>query len=205
MDLIEVDGAIVVAGPDTRAFISDQAAEQVRGIRFRPGILPRLLGVPAAELRDRRVPLNDLRPELAGATLSEGTAALLGGEPGRETAPWPMAQLAEVTALLASGAAVGAVADEIGWSARNLQRQCAAVYGYGPTTLRRVLRFRRAVALLRSGVSAAQVASRAGYADQPHLHREVRELAGLPLSQLRQPSSGANRSTVAPSGSTTLA
>ena len=111
----------------------------------------------------------------------------------------------EVTALLAGGAAVSAVADEIGWSARSMQRQCAAVYGYGPTTLRRVLRFRRAVALLRSGVSPAQAASRAGYADQPHLHREVRELAGLPLSELRQPSSGAYRSTTVPSGSVTLA
>jgi AraC-like DNA-binding protein len=205
MDLIEADGAIVVAGPDTRAFISDQRSEQVRGIRFRPGILPRLLGVPGAELRNCRVPLSDLRPELAGATLSGVTAALLCREPGRETAPWPVPQLAEVTALLAGGAAVSAVADEIGWSARSMQRQCAAVYGYGPTTLRRVLRFRRAVALLRSGVSAAQVANRAGYADQPHLHREVRELAGLPLSELRQTSSGAYRSTTVPSGSVTLA
>lgn len=205
MDLIETDGAVVVAGPDTGAFISDQPSDRVRGIRFRPGILPRLLGVPAAELRNRRVPLRDLRPELADGTLSAATAGLLCREPGRETAPWPLAQLAEVTSLLAAGTPVRAVADEIGWSARNLQRQCAAVYGYAPSTLRRVLRFRRAVGLLRSGVPAAQIASHVGYADQPHLHREVRELAGLPVSELRQPVSGANRSTVVPSGSVTLA
>ena len=81
---------------------------------------------------------------------------------------------------LAGGAAVSAVADEIGWSARNMQRQCAAVYGYGPDDVAAVLRFRRAVALLRSGVHRSPAAaSRAGYADQPHLHRQVRELAGL--------------------------
>lgn len=44
--------------------------------------------------------------------------------------------------------------------------------------LRRVLRLRRAVDLLRAGVAPAEVAARAGYADQPHLSREVRALAG---------------------------
>ena len=42
----------------------------------------------------------------------------------------------------------------------------------------------------------------AGYADQPHLHREVRSLAGVPLRQL---ASAANRSTDVPSGSSTVA
>ena len=41
----------------------------------------------------------------------------------------------------------------------------------------------------------------AGYADQSHLHREVRALAGAPVAELRQLPSAANRSMVAPSGS----
>jgi len=48
-----------------------------------------------------------------------------------------------------------------------------------PAVLRRVLRFRRAVALLRAGVAPAEVAARAGYADQPHLSRDVRAFAGV--------------------------
>ena len=86
-----------------------------------------------------------------------------------------------------------------------MQRQCSAVYGYGPATLRRILRFRRAVRLLDAGLPNVEVASRAGYADQPHLHREVRELAGVTLASLRQDSNGANRSTQLPSGSATVA
>ena len=97
------------------------------------------------------------------------------------------------------------VAQQVGWSARTLQRQCAAVYGYGPATLRRILRFRRAVRLLSGGLPSTEVATRAGYADQPHLHREVRDLAGVSLASLRQESSSANRSTDVPSGSATVA
>ena len=55
----------------------------------------------------------------------------------------------------------------------------------GLTTLRRILRFRHAARLLSEGIPI-EVAARAGYADQPHLHREVRDLAGVPLSSLRQ-------------------
>jgi AraC-like DNA-binding protein len=204
MDLIEVDDAVLVAGPDTTAFVNDQQPA-AQGLRFRPGALPRLLGVPAAELRNTRVPLRDLRPDVGGGSLLSVTAELLSHEPANETAPWPLPQLAAVTGRLADGAAVSAVADDIGWSARNMQRHCAAVYGYGPAMLRRVLRFRRAVALLRAGVAVADAAFLAGYADQPHLHREVRALAGVGVAALRQDFSAANRSTAVPSGSVTVA
>ena len=83
-----------------------------------------------------------------------------------------------------------------------MHRRCQAAFGYGPAVLRRVLRFRRAAALLRSGVSPAEVAAAAGYADQPHLSRETRALAGASPGQL---ASGANRSTPLPSGSCTTA
>ena len=54
MDLIRMDGRVVVAGPDTTAFVSPRNREPFVGLRFRPGALPRLLGVPAAELRNNR-------------------------------------------------------------------------------------------------------------------------------------------------------
>ncbi|MBL0802391.1 AraC family transcriptional regulator, partial [Streptomyces albidoflavus] len=49
----------------------------------------------------------------------------------------------------------------------------------GPKTLARILRLARARELGATGLSAAEVAHRAGYADQPHLSREVRALTGL--------------------------
>jgi AraC-like DNA-binding protein len=79
---------------------------------------------------------------------------------------------------------VAEVASDAGWSNRTLQRQSHAVYGYGPATLRRVLRFRRAVSMLRAGRAPADVAAAAGYSDQPHLHREVRALAGTTVAGL---------------------
>jgi AraC-like DNA-binding protein len=206
MDLISMDGRIVVAGPDTTASVSLRGAEPFVGLRFRPGVLPRLLGVPASDLRNERVPLRDVRTVFPQhGSLTDVAAALASEEPRTETAPWSLPLLGHVTGRLAAGSAVADVAQRVGWSARTLQRQCTSVYGYGPATLRRILRFRRAVRLLSEGLPSIEVAVRAGYADQPHLHREVRGLAGVPLASLRQESSSANRSTQLPSGSATVA
>jgi AraC-like DNA-binding protein len=81
-----------------------------------------------------------------------------------------------VAAQLAAGASASATAERLGWTERSLHRRCLAAFGYGPAVLRRVLRFRRAAALLYAAV--------AGYADQPHLSREVRALAGVAPGQL---------------------
>jgi AraC-like DNA-binding protein len=206
MDLIRMNDRIVAAGPDTTASISPRDGEPFVGLRFHPGVLPRLLGVPASDLRNERVPLCDARTVFPKrGSLTELATALASEEPRTETAPWSLPLLGHVTGRLAAGSAVADVARQVGWSARTLQRQCTSVYGYGPATLRRILRFRRAVRLLSDGLPSIEVAARAGYADQPHLHREVRSLAGVPLASLRQESSSANRSTQLPSGSATVA
>lgn len=58
LDLMWIGGDLVVAGPDTAAAPSGVAAgTPIAAVRFRPGAAPAVLGVPAAELRDRRVPL----------------------------------------------------------------------------------------------------------------------------------------------------
>jgi AraC-like DNA-binding protein len=206
MDLMRMDGRFMVAGPDTAASVSPRDGEPFVGLRFHPGVLPRLLGVPASELRNARVAVSDLRAVPTRTRSLVGLAADLTSDgPWPETAPWLLPLLSHVTGSLATGAAVTDVAREVGWSSRTLQRQCGAVYGYGPAMLRRILRFRRAVRLLNKGLPYTEVAARAGYADQPHLHREVRDLAGVPLAALRQDSTGANRSTQLPSGSVTVA
>ncbi|OBA86200.1 AraC family transcriptional regulator [Mycobacteriaceae bacterium 1482268.1] len=205
MDLIWMSGRVVVAGPDTAAFLSPRVRETFTGLRFRPGVLPRLLGVPAAELRNARVPLTELGVRCRrDSSLLELAVALAAEEPTRETAPWTLHQLRGITRSLADGAAVADVARDTGWSNRTLQRQCGAVFGYGPATLRRILRFRRAIQLVDNGSSPADAAAAAGYADQPHLHREVRDLTGMSLASLRH-GSGQNRSTEVPSGSVTVA
>jgi len=184
MDLIVVDGRVVIAGPDTSALITSRGPQTLTGLRFRPGVLPRLLGVPAARLVGQRVPLDDVRPVRNKTSLVAVAAELSSRREQTETAPWSLAALQYVTTTLATGAPVEQVARETGWSSRTMQRQCQAVYGYGPAMLRRILRFRRAAVLLQAGRRPADVAAAAGYADQPHLHREVRAFAGTTVTTL---------------------
>lgn len=208
MDLVWNGSELLVAGPDT-------APHQVRrepgvasaGLRFAPGRLPALLGVPAAVVRDQRVPLAELHPALARsatARLELGVrpavvlADLATTLPGVPAA----AALRAAAAYLGSGASAAATAQRLGWTTRTMHRRCLDAFGYGPAVLRRVLRFRRALALLYDGVPPAEAAALAGYADQPHLSREVRTLAAASPAQL---GSGANRSTPFPSGSFTTA
>ncbi len=57
--------------------------------------------------------------------------------------------------------------------------------GYGPKTLHRVLRFHRFMRHVAvPTIDLAGAAALAGYADQPHLSREARRLAGLTPRQL---------------------
>ncbi|MFZ2119790.1 MAG: helix-turn-helix domain-containing protein [Pseudonocardiaceae bacterium] len=210
MDLVWMDGAVYVAGPDSRAFLARLGPGQlVTGLRFRPGAAPRVLGVPAAALRNQRVRLEDLWP---GATLTQQVAeepdpaiALAGAVAPRVTQPDFALQV--VLTRLRAGSSVAATADALGWTERALHRRCRDAFGYGPSVLRRILRFRSALRLAGQGVPFATTAARAGYADQAHLAREVRALAGVSLSQLIQAQlpSGANRSTPTPSGSRTTA
>jgi len=81
------------------------------------------------------------------------------------------------------------IGDRLGLGERQLRRRFADAVGYGPKTLQRVLRFQRFVALATGGEPGgrpdlARLALEAGYADQAHLTRECRRLAGLPPAAL---------------------
>lgn len=71
--------------------------------------------------------------------------------------------------------------DRLGMSERTLRRKCHAAFGYGPKMLDRILRFQRFLRTSRSdtGAPLAGLAGETGYADQAHLSRETRRLAGL--------------------------
>lgn len=85
--------------------------------------------------------------------------------------------------LVASGgtASVAALAEEVGWSRRHLAERFGEQVGLTPKALGRVVRFQRAVDLLKAtpSRSLADLAARTGYADQPHLNREFRVMTGL--------------------------
>ena len=89
-----------------------------------------------------------------------------------------------VVRLLRAGTGVARVAAAMELSERQLHRRCLHAFGYGPKTVARVLRLQRALDLARSGVPYAETAARSGYADQAHLARDVKDLAGIPLGEL---------------------
>ena len=75
MDLVWRAGELFVAGPDSRAFTSPTTpGGTIVGLRFRTGTAGPLLGLPARELLDQRVPL----AEIWGGELEER----LGEAPG---------------------------------------------------------------------------------------------------------------------------
>jgi AraC-like DNA-binding protein len=92
----------------------------------------------------------------------------------------PIDPLARAAALemATPGARVDALGAALGVSERQLRRRFADAVGYGPKTLARVLRFQRFLTLSRNGDDLARLALDAGYADQAHLTRETRRLAG---------------------------
>jgi AraC-like DNA-binding protein len=186
LDIIWNDGAVFVAGPDTVA----EAATSPEGSRFcalrlADGLGPAVLGVPADELTDRQVPLEDLWPAAVVRRVADSAdplAALEAAVASRWRPPEP--EMVALAAAARAGRPVGATASALGLSARQLQRRCRISFGYGPKLLARVLRLQRAVELARRGRPFADVSATAGYADQAHLSREVKALAGVPLSVL---------------------
>ncbi|EST34652.1 helix-turn-helix transcriptional regulator [Streptomyces roseochromogenus] len=192
MDLLWSEGRLLVAGPDTRPYVPEGPPRSWAGVRFYPGTAPALLGVPAHELRDLRVDLADLWPSARVRRLCEGVEAapdpvaaledIALGRAARTTAPDPL--LGRLVERLDEGRPVAATAAELGVGTRTLHRRCLSAFGYGPKALARILRLQRALALARAGTPYAETALRAGYADQPHLAREVRELTGMPLGTL---------------------
>lgn len=115
-----------------------------------------------------------------------GPAGFRDSTPVDETriAGQPDPLIAEVARLLATGTPVGEVAERVHLGVRQLHRLSLSRFGYGPKTLGSILRFQRALRLIPIEPSVAVLARRAGYADQAHLIRETRRLAGAPFGSL---------------------
>jgi len=187
-----------VAGPDTGPWPSAlPAGTFLAGVRLRPGAGGPALGLPLSALLDQRVGVSDLGTRfgarlarLLDPALTPAVALrLLAGAVSDLVLESPADPLVtEAARLLAGpGAQAGDVAARLGAGERQLLRRCRAAVGYGPATLRRVLRFRRFVTRIDAGPGEpdlARLAADTGYADQAHLSRECVRLAGLPPTAL---------------------
>ncbi|MER5297085.1 helix-turn-helix domain-containing protein [Streptomyces pharetrae] len=73
---------------------------------------------------------------------------------------------------------VGDLAASSGWSRKRLWSRFSAQIGLTPKRAAMLVRFDHAARALCAGESASDVVLACGYADQPHLHRDVLALAG---------------------------
>jgi AraC-like DNA-binding protein len=153
----------------------------------------RLLGMPSSELAHRAVevdalegrPLAELADHLASARDWPARFELLDAVLLRRAAEGPEVEPAVAWAWRQLVAAhgnipVSVLADEAGWSRRHFIARFRQHVGLAPKPAGRVIRFNRAVQLLRGdgAASVSAVAAACGYADHSHLVRDFHDLAG---------------------------
>lgn len=163
------------------------------GARIQPGALFALLGIAPAAVRNRAVPagfvggerLAPLGPVLVGTTTIEETAARLNAwfSPLAAAAarPDPLVAAAVDRLTAAAGEApIAGLAQELGVSERTLRRRFGTATGLAPKQFARIRRVLRAAWLVAEGTPTwGRAAHEAGYADQPHLHRDIADFTGL--------------------------
>jgi AraC-like DNA-binding protein len=197
VDLLWHEGGLAVVGPDVTAAHPDlRPGTTVLGLRFRPGVAARWLGLPLDEIVGSAVGLPDIwgpravemTDRLAEIASVEEQAVLLQRmlvrmaasieTPNREAAV--MFETLQGTAG-GEGAGLMRLRRSLELSERTLRRRCHHLFGYGPKTLDRILRFQKVLSAARRKESAglAALAYATGYADQAHLSREIHALSGM--------------------------
>jgi AraC-like DNA-binding protein len=165
----------------------------VLAARLRPAGAYALLGMPMHEVKGQNVDLSavfgrhaDELAERCHAVASvEERFRLLAEwiqrrtEQSRgvdEAIAWSMGQIERSDGTVS----IGELREETGMSKSRLVSRFRDQVGVTPKVYSRLIRFRRACAMLDAGgASLADVAVAAGYYDQPHMNAEFRELAGL--------------------------
>jgi AraC-like DNA-binding protein len=197
---MEIDGRATgsfVAGVWDRPTVTAHHGEQA-GYQLYLDLIEarRLLGVPANELANRLVPLEDVLGSFA-AELNERLAdtpnakdrnaiaqRLLAARLSAEPATTPEIHHALARLRATHGAAsIEAVAAEVGWSRRHLGARFRESVGLPPKALGRLIRIEHAAQRVRAGDPLADIAYEGGYADQSHFNRDFRELVGCTPTQ----------------------
>ncbi|RUT85305.1 MAG: helix-turn-helix domain-containing protein [Mesorhizobium sp.] len=161
-------------------------------VNFTPLGARRFFRLPMSELADSMVVLDDvlgaqglaLREKLGNApdwTTRFDMAEAFVTARLENAAETPLEIAWAYDRIIASGGRtrIGSIAERLGWSRKHLAGSFSNAIGIGPKTLSRIVRFNRALGLSRQPtVDWAGIAADCGYADQAHLVREFRDLAG---------------------------
>jgi AraC-like DNA-binding protein len=198
---IEEHSGAIVSGPHGRFFLIDTAEQaSVVGISFTPGGAAPFLGMPASELRDLHVSLEDLfggtgrdlREQLIEAETSERFRILedwlLARANGRLTRHPAVAYALTEFRGVPSTRSVSDVTERAGLSSRRFIELFDAEVGLTPKLFCRIKRFQHALRIVQqTDVDWADLAAMAGYYDQSHMIRDFQEFCGLnPGAYLKQ-------------------
>jgi AraC-like DNA-binding protein len=164
------------------------------GVHFKPWGLAPFLPMPAAELCDRPVTVEDVWGRPTVAELRDGLAAAAGPHEMltlledqlmrsiRETAGLGLVRHTGGVIAAATGAvAIGGLSVATGVSSTHLAQRFKEVIGVTPKRLARTYRFAATVQAIDPAgpVDWLDVAGRAGYYDQAHFGRDFRTFTGL--------------------------
>ena len=184
-------GDAYVVGARNRALLKETGGfARAVSVHLRPGWSTAILGVPAHELTDKFVRLEELwgahGAQLETELVSCGTDAALVQHLERALTTRPInepssARLARraVRLLEPGDLSIDTVAKHLGVTARHMRRAFAENIGIAPKQLARALRLQKAIHLARTTTNWTQVASAAGYYDQAHLITDFHALVGL--------------------------
>jgi Helix-turn-helix domain len=173
---------LTIRGPETKATMCDCPADgEWLGIRFRLGtFMPKL---PVSRLIDRQDV--DLPSLSARSFWFEADEWEYPSFDNAESLVHRLVQGGIVTRDVAVQAALAG--DPEALSRRSIQRHFRMATGMTQATYRRIERARYATQLLRQGVSILDTVYEAGFFDQSHLARSVRQLIGqTPADIVRQ-------------------
>lgn len=197
VDLLWRKDRFLIVGPDAVAARPDLGAgNTILGLRFTPGSASRWLNLPMTELVGREVDMSEIWGNRARVIEERMVAAvwpqerllllqrlLLDLPAARESPPRDAALIFSLTEANVTDqrGGIAQIRDRLGVSERSLRRQCHDAFGYGPKRLYRILRLQAFMDLVRrnKALGLGDLAPAAGYADQAHLSREVRELCGM--------------------------
>ncbi len=185
----------VICGARSTYMVTDTAdMVTTLGIQFKPGGAFPFLGLPACELDDQCVALEDLFGESARSLRYRLLEAATPKEKFAAAEQWLYARLAKplerhpavefATAQLlhgSLGAPLSRLLDRIGYSQRHFNQLFADEVGLTPKRFLRVRRFQRVISLIPGGKSVgwAELALRCGYYDQAHFVHDFRSFSGL--------------------------
>ena len=200
-----VPGAMI-SGPTSRASVIEfEAGHAHVSVAFALGAARCFVAPPVDLMRDDLVPLDvlwgssggSLRERLLEAPTPEDALSIMEDALRRQMTgvPGPDPAVIAAACALSRGMPVGEVARDLGMLPRTLRRRFTAQMGLTPKRFARVQRMQRLVRDLdgQTDVDWAAAAARHGYADQPHLADEFRELAGVtPAEYLRSRMDGPN-------------